>query len=68
VQGLVRSIEFRGPIYRVRMCLPDGNGGLEFDADIQAGLLERKSITEGMMVPLLLPPERLLAFHPGAHS
>jgi len=68
LRGRVSAVEFRGPIYRVRVRIPDEGEGLELDADVQADLLERERIAEGMELPIVLPRERLLAFHHGSGS
>lgn len=66
LQGVVQSVEFRGPVYRVRVRLEDDKEGLELDVDAQADLLEGLGVQVGMPLPIALPPERLLAFHPGS--
>jgi iron(III) transport system ATP-binding protein len=56
----VRGLEFRGPLYRLTVCFPDGAGeSLMLQADVSTETVQRLAIHEGMDVAISLPAERI---------
>jgi iron(III) transport system ATP-binding protein len=63
VVGTVRSLEFRGPLYRLSVHLPVGTGRiLSVQADVSTETMQRLAIHEGMDLPIHLPAERIRVY------
>ena len=65
LNGLVESIEFRGPFYRLKVRLHDRSGNaavLHFHADVQAGQMTALDLKEGEKASFHIPEKRLIVF------
>ncbi|MEK3889919.1 putative 2-aminoethylphosphonate ABC transporter ATP-binding protein [Bacillus sp. FSL K6-3431] len=65
VTSIVETIEFKGPVYRLKVCVTDIKStflGQQFTIDISANLVQRLNVKKGNSLRITLPESHLLAY------
>lgn len=66
--GRIQSMEYRGSLFRLNLCLSTGDRIPSIKADLQTEKIRRFSLEQDMPVTVSLPPDRLLVYDTGCRE